>query len=97
MIFIDPKGIRNTGNFNDEKIQFCINYIKDIESEVEKRIDEKGYQEKLVLNSFIISVTEYDSIKSSFGSGKNTRKDFEEHNIIFQEDNYIPNLVNRIV
>ena len=29
MIFIDPKGIRNLGNFNDDKIQLCVSGIKD--------------------------------------------------------------------
>lgn len=97
MTFIDPKGIRNTGNFNDEKIQFCISYIKDIEGEVKKRIEEKGYEEEIELDSFIISVTEFDSVKSTFGTGNNTQKDFEDHKIIFQEGDYIQKIIERIV
>lgn len=37
IVFIEPKGIRNLGNFNDEKIQLY-NYIKKIEKEINKKI-----------------------------------------------------------
>jgi len=78
IIFVDPKGIRNTGNFNDEKIQFCVSYIKDIEKKIGK--------EDLELKAYILSVSRYDDIKRIFDDGRKTIQDFTNHNVIFQED-----------
>jgi len=83
MIFVDPKGILHFGNFGDDKIQFCVSYIKEIESKVNKELKE-GVD--LILDAFIISVTPYDVIKGKFGEGRHTKEEFERHNIVFQED-----------
>jgi len=96
IIFIDPKGIRNLGNFNDNKIQFCTDYIKEIEKIIKKEVDEKTVKEKLELFAFIVSVSKYDEIKDNFGTGQHTKEEFEEHNIIFIEDiNYINKMLNK--
>jgi len=96
MAFIDPKGLRNLGNFGDDKIQFCSNYLGVIEEKVRKEIKKKKLKDELDLFAFIISVSEYDSIKDFFGEGGHTREEFEEHNIVFQEGNYINKIVNKI-
>ena len=97
MAFIDPKGLRNSGNFGDEKIQFCSNYIKVIEEKVKKKVKEKKLKDQLDLYAFIVSVSEYDSIKDIFGEGGHTREDFERHNIVFQEGNYVTKIFDKIV
>jgi len=81
IIFVDPKGIRNLGNFNDEKIKFCTSYIK----KIEEKINEKE-EINLQLDAFILSTSSYEDIKDIFGEGNHTKKEFEEHNILFQED-----------
>lgn len=97
MAFIDPKGLRNLGNFGDEKIQFCTNYINVIEKKVKREVRAKKLQDQLDLYAFIVSVSEYDSIKDKFGEGDHTIEEFEEHNIVFQEGNYISKIIDRIV
>ena len=103
IIFVDPKGIRNLGNFNDEKIQFCspktedtsedtsntknIINIKDIQKRVNEELKKENSKVDLILDAFIISVSPYDDIKDTFGEGKYSKKDFKPHNILFQEDN----------
>jgi len=97
MIFIDPKGIRNLGNFNDEKIKFCISYIKEIERKIQKDLENKKEEVILYLDAFIISTSEYDKIKEIFGDGNHEKIDFEKHNISFQEDkNYLEKIFNKI-
>jgi len=86
MIFIDPKGIRNIGNFNDDKIQLCVSYIKEIENKVREELKKRGESANLILDAFIISVSPYNDIKPTFGEGKYTKEEFEKHNIFFQED-----------
>jgi hypothetical protein len=77
LAFIDPKGIRNSGNFNDEKIQLHRN-IKDIEASIKKP--------GLKLESFILSVSKYKDIKKTFEVSKTPKHEFEENHIFFMED-----------
>lgn len=92
MILVDPKGIRNLGNFNDEKIQICTSFIKDIERKIHEERDTNIY-----LDAFILSVTPYNNVKDIFGDGRHSKREFEEHNILFQEDrDYIEKLFKKM-
>ncbi len=82
IIFIDPKGIRNLGNFNDEKIQLH-KTIKEIES----KIQSDGVKPKPKLHSFILSVSSYDDIKKTFGEGNHSKEEFEANHVLFIKDN----------
>jgi len=98
MVFVDPKGIRNLGNFKDEKIQLC-KFIKRIED----RVNEDGSVD-LQLDAFIVSVSEYSKIKKSWENGrfseiddKDALAEFEDHNILFQEHgDYIGKMFEKI-
>ena len=83
IIFIDPKGIRNLGNFNNEKIQLY-KYLK----EAQKSIKSKN-KERIILDSFILSVSKYNNIKGIFGEGNIPQEEFEENHILFLEDEYV--------
>jgi len=82
IVFIDPKGIRNLGNFNDEKIQLR-KTIKEIEKEI--KLDKE--HKKPRLESMILSVSNYKEIKKTFGEGNIPKQEFEKHHILFMEDN----------
>ncbi len=81
MVFIDPKGIRNLGNFNDDKIQL----YKSIK-EIEKELKINKTHHKLRLESLILSVSKYNEIKKTFGEGNIPKQEFEKHHILFMED-----------
>ncbi len=86
IIFIDPKGIRNIGNFNDDKIQFCAEYIKKMEYKINEELKSKEKSVNLQLDAFILSISSYNDIKDIFGEGNHTKEEFEKHNIIFMKD-----------
>ena len=88
MVFIDPKGIRNLGNFSDEKIQLCVSFIKEIKQKVNEELRNNEDKVNLQLDAFIISISRYDDIKKTFGTGNHSKNEFENHNILFQEDRY---------
>lgn len=98
IVFIDPKGIRNLGNFNDDKIVFCTVYVKEIENKVKDEIRKaQGKINLELLYAFILSVSEYDVIKSKFGNGNHSKEEFANHNILFQEDrDYIKKIFEKI-
>ncbi len=87
--FIDPKGVRNIdGGLQNPKIQFY-KTVKEIE----------GYMKdpNVTFNSFIISNTSYGQI--SWWKEDSTQIDFEEHNILFQneDDRYIQKMIGKIL
>ena len=93
MIFVDPKGIRNLGNFSDPKIQLCASDIKEIENRVREELKRKGEIVNIKLEAFIISVSKYDDIKKTWEDGrfsdidyKDAEEEFNKYNILFQED-----------
>jgi hypothetical protein len=77
IVFVDPKGIRNSGNFNDEKIQLYKS-IKDIEQKIKKP--------ELKLESYILSVSKYKDIRANFEDGTKPKREFEDNHILFMED-----------
>ena len=87
IIFIDPKGIRNIKGFHDEKVQFCVSYIKEIEENLKKKAGIK-----LKLDAFLLSITPYEKAKDIF-CRKASKEDFEIHKILFlEDDNYLEKL-----
>ncbi len=97
VIFMDSKGIRNLGNFNDEKIQFCASFIKEIEKKVNEELKNNGNAVNLQLDAFILSVSRYDDVKKTFGAGGHSKDEFEAFNIIFlEDDDYISKIFSKI-
>lgn len=73
--FIDPKGIYNLeGGQENPKLQF-FKRIKDIESQLNDK--------DIILNSLIVSGTDYNRIS---WKGNWSINDFEAHNVLFQDD-----------
>ncbi len=96
IVFIDPKGIRNLGNFNDDKIKLC-EYIKEIGKKINEELRNRGEKVDLQLDAFILSITPYEDIKDTFGEGIYNKEKFWKHNVIFQEDsNYLKKIFEKI-
>lgn len=76
IVFLDPHGIRMAqGGFNDPKIRFH-KEIKQLESQIE--------DQDVQLNSYVISVTPMGQV--GLWEKHLSVHDFEEHNVVFQED-----------
>jgi cation transport regulator ChaB len=94
IIFVDPKGIRNLGGFDNEKIQFCVRYIKEIEEKVREKIKHKDDQ--IFLDAFIVAVYPYKTTKDMYYGA--SREKFEEHNVLFQKDDrkYVEKIFRKV-
>lgn len=88
IIFVDPKGLALNSPGLDEKIMLH-NRIKGLE----KKLSGKDNNTRVILDSFIVSVTSYEDIKGLFG--RINRTEFEDnYGVLFQEDNnYIDKLM----
>ncbi len=86
--FIDPKGLLNLNTKDDPKINLSIK-IKEIEN--------KLADENVILNSFIISVTQYGAIK--WVQDTLEKSELEDKNVFFQKDDkkiYVDKMFNKI-
>lgn len=86
--FIDPKGLVNLNTKDDPKINF---------SSKIKKIEEDIGDENTILNSFIVSVTEFQVIDWIQGGNK---QDLENRNVLFQKDDkdiYIRTMFEKIL
>ncbi len=73
--FADPKGLGNLDVGSDPKIQFY-SKVKEIERDLN--------DDKLILNSFILSITEYKDVKQ--GDTRKSIEEFEAANVLFMKD-----------
>jgi hypothetical protein len=91
LIFVDPKGLVNIKSIGDEKIQLC-HTIKDLE----KRLNEKQKGPRITLDSFIVSVTEKQSVVVNFGYPSDV--ELTQNHILFQNDDprYIEKMMTSV-
>ena len=104
MIFVDPKGIRNLGHFNDDKILLCVpdftsipdfkaasTYIniKEIEKGVNERLKKRREDVALTLDAFIISTSRYDDIKKTWENGRFSNIDYKDAEEEFDKYNIL--------
>jgi len=76
--FIEPHGLEHAKSLGDPKIQF-FQQVKDIEAQLGDA--------KISLNSFVVTGSKYDSLKSWGGKTKLTMANFRENHVYFQKDN----------
>lgn len=88
--FIDPKGIRNLKGLQDPKIQL----YNQLKTEVEPSLNDAD----IILDSYIISNTDYNQVKFWGGKEELSKTDFENEHVLFQNDsNYIKVLFEKVL
>ena len=88
--FIDPKGIRNLKGLQDPKIQL----YNQLKTEVEPTLNDAD----IILDSYIISNTDYNQVKFWGGKEELSKTDFENEHVLFQNDsNYIKVLFEKVL
>ncbi len=84
--FLDPKGIRMLGNFNDDKIVFCTRTIHDINESIRQRNKREDAACEISLDAFILSVSDFEDIRRSWGDAHAEKEDFRRNHILFVDD-----------
>ena len=84
IIFADPKGLANMfGGFDDEKIKFH-SRIKDYEAEISTKLSNRGDDQKVIMESWIISETPLRDIQQNFNT--NSIEAFAQNHVLLKED-----------
>ena len=90
--FVDPKGLRQVGGFDDPKIKFKETIKTSIEPKVHKE------DPNIFLSSFIISATPFDQIK--YWKGQAGIMGFNDRNVYFmenQKESYIREILEKMI
>jgi len=85
VFFLDPKGIRTMGNFTDDKIVFCSTLIQGINTAIRQKASDEKLAVDITLNTYILSVTDYQLVKKQWGDSGATEKDFETNHVLFMD------------
>ncbi len=85
--FIDPKGIRETRNFNNPKVIFCHDQVKDLEKKINQDLKQNEVELTVSIDAWILSVTPFKDVCSVWGANGATRDEFTANHIVFIEDN----------
>mgnify|MGYP000890770835 FL=1 len=85
--FIDPKGIRETRNFNNPKVIFCRDQVKDLEKKINQDLKQNEVELTVSIDAWILSVTPFKDVCSVWGANGATRDEFTANHIVFIEDN----------
>lgn len=96
IVFIDPKGLEHTKGLNDEKIVFAgvcppqtgVITIKDIENELREKLSNPT----IVLESFILSNTPYNTLIKGIASPP-SKDEYIKHHVLFLEDKDWPKIL----
>lgn len=85
--FLDPKGIRETKNFNNPKVIFCRDQIGDIEDKINKDLRKDQLSLHVSMQAYILSVTPFRDVCNEWAAGQGTTKEeFASNKILFIED-----------
>jgi hypothetical protein len=94
IIFVDPKGIRETRNFNNPKVIFCREQTADIQTKINDDLLKEGKNIQVTISAYILSVTKFKDISPIWESGNVELEEFTKNNILFMEakDEYLEKL-----
>lgn len=84
ILFVEPHGLAHVSERDKEKIELH-KKIKELEEKLRSRT-----KKNIILDSFIISVTNYDFIKHIFNASK---EDLKDAHILFMEDKCVENML----
>ncbi len=84
IVFVEPHGMIHAPSYEHDQKARLHETLREISWEISK-----GYGGKrgVTLDSYIISVTPYETLSGSYGDRSWNRKNFEEHHIVFRNEN----------
>jgi len=85
MVFIDPKGLEHIKTLNNEKIKFAGFTDQDDEETITIKQIQESLSDKIILESFIASVTPYEDLKKGETSFP-LKEEYINHHVLFLED-----------
>ncbi len=81
--FLDPKGIRETRNFNNPKVIFCREQTADIEQKINEDLKNDDMELSVTVSAYILSITPFKEIAPIWGAGGAALEEFTENHILF--------------
>lgn len=84
IVFVEPHGMIYAPSYEHDHKARLHETLQEMSREISK-----GHEEKtdVVLDSYIVSVTPYETLCENYDDGSWSRKKFEEHHIVFRDEN----------
>ena len=89
MYSVEPHGMNHADAYSqDDKAQ-----LHERLPQLSKEIAARSGNPDVHLDSFIISTTPYEVLRKKYGDGNWTKEAFAAKHILFQDDDYIPRII----
>ena len=85
IVFVEPHGMIHAPSYEHDHKAHLHKTLQEMSREIRKR---RGGKSNVVLDSYIVSVTQYETLRENYDDGSWSREKFEEHHIMFREENY---------
>lgn len=83
IVFVEPHGMIYAPSYEHDHKARLHETLREMSREISKR---RGGRNDVVLDSYIVSVTQYETLREHYDDGSWSREKFEEHHIVFREE-----------
>lgn len=84
ILFVDPHGMMHAPSYEHDHKARLHETLREMSREISKKHKGKG---DVVLDSYIVSVTPYETLRTNYDDGSWSKKKFEKHHIVFRDEN----------
>ncbi len=84
IVFVEPHGMIYASSYKDDQKAHLHETLQEMSREITKRSKAKS---DVVLDSYIVSVTPFETLRRHYENGSWSREEFEEHHIVFHDEN----------
>lgn len=83
VVFVEPHGMIHANAYEEDEKARLHERLSAMAEGIERR---SGVDRRVQLDSFIVSATEYDSLRQRYGNGSWTKSDFAKRHILFPDE-----------
>lgn len=84
IVFVEPHGMIYASSYKDDQKAHLHETLQEMSREITKRSKAKS---DVVLDSYIVSVTPFETLHRHYENGSWNREKFEKHHIVFHDEN----------
>ena len=84
IVFVEPHGMIHAPSYEHDYKARLHETLREMSGEISRRHRVKN---NIVLDSYIVSVTPHETLRTSYENGSWSKEDFEKHHIVFRDEN----------
>ncbi len=84
IVFVEPHGMIHAPSYEHDHKARLHETLREMSGEISRR---RRVKSNVVLDSYIVSVTPHETLRTNYENGSWSKEDFEKHHIVFRDEN----------